>query len=152
MRPNLRVIALIVASVALINVLIIAIPGSVAVPIFAAALWLCPSVWTAGAIYTTGIRRAFFIGGLAGGAVPFLAMAFASTSIVISAVSEMTDQSMWGTLNGLNDRDAAVTSSLLLLSPVLFSLVGGGLSAFVYRSAHRITQAADAGASATDSR
>ena len=106
-------------------------PSSIAIAVYCVMAWLMPAYWIAGVIYGRDFRRAFFIGGLAGGAVPFLMMV---------AYTVMLASSGWGSWgHGGYVRDGFGESmlqnlvvSLFIFAPVLLSVLGGFLSLAVY--------------------
>ena len=110
-------------------------PSFIALPLFCAVTWLSPAYWISGVIYTREARRAFFIGGLASGAIPFLGLVFYSLAMVFDGWGP------WGYRNGFGRNGFGETlfinffASLFIFSPVVMAFLGGWISMAVYFSA-----------------
>ncbi|MGI8978179.1 MAG: hypothetical protein ACR2FY_03025 [Pirellulaceae bacterium] len=107
-------------------------PLFIAMPLFCAIAWVTPAYWIAGVIYARDARRAFFIGGLAGGTVPFLALVFWSLAMGIDFFDG------WGYRNygrGVFSGETQLMNmlaSLVIFAPVVLAFVGGWISLAVY--------------------
>src|SRR5687768_14394060 len=108
-------------------------PQFIAIPLFCAIVWLMPAYWIAGVIYAREGRRAFFIGGLAAGAVPFAAMALFSIVMIL-------DDGPWRWGRNFGRYELGETqminliASLMIFAPVLLAFFGGWISRAVYFS------------------
>ena len=108
-------------------------PPAIAIPLFCAVAWLTPAYWIAGVIYARAAKRAFFIGGLAGGAVPFLALVFYS----LAAGFDMFDRLPYRAFGrgGFGDTQLFnLTVSSFIFAPVVLAYIGGWVSWAVYQS------------------
>ncbi len=107
-------------------------PVFIAFPLFCAFVWLTPAYWIAGVIYAREAKRAFFIGGLAAGAVPFIALVFCSLVMAVDGP--------WRWSRGYGRYEFGETQlinmicSLFIFAPVVLAFLGGWISLAVYRS------------------
>lgn len=106
-------------------------PPFIAIPLFGAIAWVSPAYWVSGVIYTREARRAFFIGGLASGAIPFLGLVFCSLAFVLDGWRYRN----WGRNNFGDNLLMNFFASLLIFAPVIMAYVGGWISMAVYYSA-----------------
>lgn len=107
-------------------------PVFIAFPLFCALVWLTPAYWIAGVIYAREARRAFFIGGLAAGAVPFVALVFCSLVMAVDGPwrwSRSYGRYEFGETQLIN-----MIASLFIFAPVALAFLGGWISLFVYHS------------------
>jgi hypothetical protein len=110
-------------------------PSFIAIPLFCAIAWLSPAYWISGVIYTREARRSFFIGGLAGGGVPFLALVFYSLVVAFDGWGPWGYRNGWGR-NGFGETLLInFFASLFIFAPVLMAFLGGWTSMAVYYSA-----------------
>jgi hypothetical protein len=104
-------------------------PSQIALPLFCAAVWVTPAYWIAGVIYARDARRAFFIGGLAAGAAPFL--------VLLSAFGfRMGDPWGWGYQPYQVGETQAINMvlSLFVFAPVLLAFIGGWIALAMYHN------------------
>ncbi len=106
-------------------------PTIIAIPLYCAVTWLTPAYWIAGVIYARDAKRAFFIGGLAGGAVPFVAQVFWSVVLAVDGP--------WPWRYGGSGRYEIgetqlinLIASLFIFAPVVLAFIGGWISLAVY--------------------
>jgi hypothetical protein len=128
-----RLLSILIA-ITLLSVLcavIFAMPGFISVPMLTLILWISPSLWITGAIYARGRKQAFFIGGLAAGAVPFVVSALYSATVAAAAVIEADYDELWNP-NRNDDRSAVIFLCLWLLVPGVCSVCGGVLGIFMH--------------------
>jgi len=92
-----------------------------------------PAYWITGVIYAQGARRAFFIGGLAGGAVPFLGLVIYSLALGIDFVEDFGRgrgfRGFYGEYQLMN-----LMASLLIFAPVALAFIGGWIAYAVHYS------------------
>lgn len=110
-------------------------PPFIALPLFCAVVWLSPAYWVSGVIYTREARRAFFVGGLAGGAIPFLGLVFYSLAMVIDGWGPWGFRNNWGRNRFGETQLINFFASLLIFAPVVMAFIGGWISMAVYSSA-----------------
>ena len=107
-------------------------PQFISFPLFSVVVWLTPAYWIAGVIYARDAKRAFFIGGLVGGAVPFLGLVFWSLAMAVDGPFR------WGRNYGRYEMGEAqllnLIASLFIFAPVVLAFLGGWISLAVYRS------------------
>ena len=132
MQFRLRTLSVLIAFIFfLIYCGVLNAPSSIAIPVFCVIVWLTPAYWIAGVIYARDARRAFFIGGLASGAVPFLAL------VCYSVIGAFEGWGSWGyggyrrSVFGEIQRQNLI-ASLFIFAPVMLSFIGGCLSMAVY--------------------
>lgn len=107
-------------------------PPFIAIPLLCAVVWLTPAYWIAGVIYGREARRAFFIGGLASGTIPFFVLVFYSFAVVFDGPGpwgyrNYGGRGFYGEYQLMN-----LIASLLILAPVLLAFFGGWISLGVY--------------------
>jgi hypothetical protein len=110
-------------------------PPVIALPLFCAVVWLSPAYWVAGVIYSREARRAFFIGGLSAGAIPFLAMVFYSLVLLLDGPGPWGFRSSWGRGGFGQSQLINFFASLFIFAPLATAYVGGWISKYVYYSA-----------------
>jgi hypothetical protein len=109
-------------------------PQFIALPLFCALAWLSPAYWIAGVIYARDSRRAFFIGGLAGGAVPFLALVFYSLAVGFDFFDRWGSRNYFGRNSFGETQLINLIASLFIFAPVVLAFAGGWLSLAVFHS------------------
>ncbi len=107
------------------------LPLIVSMVVLAFLLWISPAVWINGAMFSQGGTRAFFLGGLLAGVLPFTVV-----SVPVAYVAIVTATS--GEFGDLVDKQAdQLTYRFLMLGvwllPGVFSFAGGGLGWLTYR-------------------
>lgn len=133
MQFRLLTVLILMAAVSVGCALLFAAPAWISIPALTLILWVSPAFWIAGVVYARGGRQAFFLGGLVAGAIPFLitsvySMNFASRFVRLLTTGNATAGSLYR-----DDFDIANVTfmGLALLSPGLFSVIGGGLAVLV---------------------
>ena len=107
-------------------------PPFIAVPLFCAVVWLTPAYWIAGVVYAREARRAFFIGGLASGTIPFFILVFYSLNVVFDGWGP------WGYRNNFRggyygeNQLINLLASLFIFAPVVLAFLGGWVSLAVH--------------------
>jgi hypothetical protein len=105
-------------------------PAFIAIPLFCAVTWVSPAYWITGLIYAREARRAFFIGGLSAGTVPFLVLVFFSLMTFDGPwYWGRFDRYEWGETQLVN-----LMVSLLVFAPVALAFIGGWIALAVYHS------------------
>ena len=108
-------------------------PPFIAIPLFCAIVWLTPAYWIAGVIYAREARRAFFVGGLASGTVPFFVMIFYSLSVVLDGYGPWGYRNYGGRGGFYGEYQLMnLVASLFIFAPVVLAFVGGWISWGVY--------------------
>src|SRR5436190_18875695 len=111
-------------------------PPFIAIPIFCAIAWISPAYWVTGVIYAREARRAFFIGGISGGAIPFVALIFYSIAMIFDGWGP------WGYRNYNSNGGGPfgewqlmnLFASLFIFAPVVLAFFAGWLAMAVYFS------------------
>jgi hypothetical protein len=131
MQFRLRTLFLLTAAVCVFCGVINA-PPFIAIPLFFAAVWITPAYWVAGVIYGREGWRAFFIGGLASGAAPFLVLTLYTVSMGMWGW-RFSDWSIndFGGIYGQYQLTNLI-ASLFIFAPVVLAFIGGWLSMWVY--------------------
>ena len=132
MQFRLMTLMLLMSAISVGLALLFVAPRVVSIPVLTGMLWVSPSFWIAGVTYARGNRQAFFLGGMVAGAVPFWAACWFSMSLAVqwmSAIANSAERGLDGPL--FADNSSAVYVGLLLLSPLMFSLVGGAVAVLV---------------------
>jgi hypothetical protein len=115
--------------------LVVAVPPGISLPILTILLALSPSILITGVVYARGVQRAFFIGALAAGAVPYAFIAISCIWVVADILGDLRYSSMegywWRILLGRETPSISTSYALLLIMPAFISLIGGCVSAFV---------------------
>ncbi|MFN0022002.1 MAG: hypothetical protein ACKVP0_27455 [Pirellulaceae bacterium] len=111
------------------------LPAVIAFPLFCAVAWLSPAYFISGVIYMREARRAFFIGGLASGALPFLGLALYSLGVVFDGRGPWGYRGGWGRTGFGETQLVNLFASLVIFSPVIMAFFGGWVSMAVYYSA-----------------
>jgi len=127
MQFRLRTLFLLTAAVCVFCGVINA-PPFIAIPLFFAAVWITPAYWVAGVIYGREGWRAFFIGGLASGAAPFLVLTLYTVSMGMWGW-RFSDWSIndFGGIYGQYQLTNLI-ASLFIFAPVVLAFIGGWLS------------------------
>jgi hypothetical protein len=129
MQFRLLTLLVVVSVTSILCALTFALPGFISIPALTVLLWLSPCVWVSGSIYARGPQKAFFIGGLVAGMAPFLGVALYSIAILFQFVQTASlggnrAARAWRTLDG---GYGVTVTALVLLSPLIVGLIGGGL-------------------------
>jgi hypothetical protein len=107
-------------------------PFIISVPCYCLIAWSMPAYWIAGLVYARHERRAYYLGGVAAGASPYLIMLF--FSIMLAADGPWR----WGRWIDRYDWDEIwffnFTASLFMLGPLLVAFLGGWIAYLVHRS------------------
>ncbi len=122
---------------------ILNMPTFIAGFLFFAVALVSPAYWVTGMIYARNERRAFFIGGIAGGAVPYLVLG------IFGLVLTFDGPWRWG-LNRYQFGETQMINMMLsafIFSPLLLAFAGAWLGMLLYRSLQ--TEAKEAEALAT---
>jgi len=111
-------------------------PPIIAIPLFFAAVWLAPAYWITGVIFAKEGRRAFFIGGLAAGAAPFLVLTMFVASGFPWGYGNWDFRELAGAGGGIYGENqlANLIASLFIFAPVVLAFIGGWISLVVYHS------------------
>jgi hypothetical protein len=133
--------------IAILCGLAFAAPPIIGTPLLGCFLAICPAIWFAGAFYARGHLQAFFIGGIAAGAVPFSVCVVFTVTDLITLYNEYmgivpvyfpqlgdgsvpaTEPTYWTPAI----QSSAWMSNLLTLLPGPFSFTGGAISVLIYR-------------------
>lgn len=110
-------------------------PPFIAIPIYCSVVWLTPAYWIAGVIYAREAKRAFFIGGLAAGTIPFAVLSFFMLAMVMDG-----PWGYWRFGNGVSFGEYQLINlfaSLVIFAPVVLAFIGGWISYAVYLSVQR---------------
>jgi len=107
-------------------------PPFIAIPLYCAIVWLTPAYWIAGVIYAREARRAFFVGGLAAGTLPFFILIYYSLNVVFDGwgpwgYRNYGGRGFYGEYQLMN-----LVASLFIFAPVVLAIVGGWISWAVY--------------------
>jgi len=107
---------------------ILNMPTFIAVFIFFAAALVTPAYWVTGVIYARERRRAYFIGGIAAGAIPYLIL------VGFGLMIGMDVPWRWGR-NRYEFGETQIINMMLsglILSPALLAFAGGWIGQRVY--------------------
>jgi hypothetical protein len=111
------------------------LPAVITFPLFCAVTWLSPAYFISGVIYTREARRAFFIGGLASGALPFLGEVFYCLAVAFDGWGPWGFRGGWGRTGFGETQLINLFASLVIFSPVIMAFLGGWVAMAVYYSA-----------------
>src|SRR5687767_8026567 len=130
MQFRLRTLLMLMAAICVYLGLLNA-PPIIAFPIYCAIAWVAPAYWIVGVIYARGAERAYYIGGLSAGAVPFIAMLFCSVVMVFDGPWRWNRwvEFEWGETHFFN-----LICSVLIFTPLVIAFLGGWVGHAVYRS------------------
>ena len=132
MQFRLRTLFILTAVICVFCGLITA-PPFVAIPVFCGVSLLAPAFWVPGIIYGRDARRAFFIGGICSGTVPYLVLVFFSLMFFENGWRSFGYRSY--NRGGLGEAQLLnLVSAIFIFSPAVMALFGGLLSTAVYRS------------------
>src|SRR5688500_8840527 len=107
---------------------VVNMPTFFAFPLFCAVVLVSPAYWVTGAIYARDQRRAFFIGALAAGVLPYLILAYNAQFLIFRG-------GPWGWDYRFGETQLAnVFVSLFVFAPPLIAYLGGWIALAVYRS------------------
>src|SRR6476660_1685042 len=108
------------AAVAVVCGLITAAPPVLAIPVFGVTFWLAPAFWIGGVVYARGIWRAFFIGGVAVGAIPYLTVVLYGSFLSLYWVG-----GVFGSSLGSDNRLVNLIAASIVFAPIILALFGG---------------------------
>jgi hypothetical protein len=118
---------------------ILNMPSFIAVFLFFAAVLVTPAYWVTGAVYARDQRRAFFIGGIAAGVVPYLLLGY------FGMMSSMRGPWPWN-FNRYEFGETQLVNMMLsvfIFSPALLAFAGGWIGRTVYRTLKNAPDEAD---------
>jgi hypothetical protein len=115
------------AAVAVVCGLITSAPPVLAIPVFCVMLWLAPAFWIGGVVYARGIWRAFFIGGVAVGAIPYLTVVVYGSFLSLYWVG-----GVFGTSLGPDNRLVNLIAASIVFAPIVLALFGGWITMAVH--------------------
>jgi hypothetical protein len=130
MQYSLRTLFILMAAIC-VYLGILNAPIFISFPVFCTLALLAPAYWVTGVVYARGEQRAFFIGGLAAGAAPFVAMVFTSLVMLIDGPFRWGrgfGRYEWGETQFFN-----MVSSLLIFAPIAIAFLGGWIALALYR-------------------
>jgi hypothetical protein len=107
---------------------ILNMPTMFAFPLFSCLVLVTPAYWLTGAIYARDRRQAFFVGGIAAGAFPYLMLAYYCINMGRWGWAGF-ERYRFGETQIVN-----VMLSLLVCLPILLAFAGGWIGIAVYRS------------------
>lgn len=114
------------------------LPTAIAGLLFGAAVIVSPAYWVAGVIYARDARRAFFIGAIASGFLPYLFLVYNARFPEGNMWGFGYQRYQFGETQAIN-----VLVSLFIFSPLVFAYVGGWIAVATY---HNMTAAPSDGA------
>lgn len=133
MRIKLSVLFIVIALIALVcSILFMA-------PIFVAGLFCgftiiwAPAIWLTGAIYSRGIWRPFFIGGMFTGVLPHIVAVYYGLMVVLTSTSDFFEE---GLNLGIESKELLAARLMLACVwsiPGFFAFTGGAISMLTYR-------------------
>lgn len=130
MQFRLRSLFILTAAVAVFCGIITA-PWFLAIPLLCALSCLWPAYWIAGVIYARDSRRAFFIGGIAAGALPYIVLAV----FIIAAAFDEFDMFRFTRRRGYTENLLTnLFAAGIVLTPTVLAFLGGWIALAVYRS------------------
>lgn len=119
---------------------ILNMPTFIAVFLFFAAVLVTPAYWVTGAVYAREQRRAYFIGGIAAGAVPFLLLGYFGMMMSFRGPGPFNfNRYQLGETQLLN-----MLMSVFVFSPALLAFAGGWIGQSVYHSLQTAANSANA--------
>ncbi|WP_425614776.1 hypothetical protein NA78x_004655 [Anatilimnocola sp. NA78] len=129
MQFRLRTLFILMAIVC-VYCAVLNLPPPIAIPLFCSIGWISPAYWVTGVVYARGATRAFFIGGISGGAVPLVALVFVSIVMIFDGPWR------WGrSMNGWGEQQLFnLLFSLLALAPVALAFASAWIAYAVYHS------------------
>jgi hypothetical protein len=137
MQFSLRTLFLVMLVVALVCGFFVAAPLALVGMVLAIVLWTCPAFWITAVVYSRGRWRPFFIGGMAAGLAPYLAVVFWSFPLTVEVLGDVMDDFP----PSLADSDLLaiepmvnIALTTIVLLPGFASLMGGLIALAVYRT------------------
>jgi hypothetical protein len=131
MQFHLRTLMIVMAAICLYCAILNA-PPFVAMPIYCSIVWLSPAYWITGIIYGREGKRAFFIGGVASGSVPFFALVFIGLAFMLDGpwgFWRYGGRGFFGEYQLIN-----LFSSLFIFAPLALAFLGAWIAYWVYQS------------------
>lgn len=111
---------------------ILNMPTFIAVFLFFAVVLVTPAYWVTGVVYAREQRRAYFIGGMAAGTIPFLLLGYFGMMMFFRGPGPWNfNRYQLGETQMVN-----MLMSLFVFSPALLAFAGGWIGQSVYHSLH----------------
>jgi hypothetical protein len=134
MQFRLMTLLILLTALALGGAMVLTAPAGVSLLVMAIMLWISPSFWIAGAVYARRSPQAFFVGGIAAGAIPYLIATQYSSSLFVLPLLQLWSTGGTVRLTNLFNTGAnvnVIVVGIAFLVPTLLSVGGGAIGVLV---------------------